>query len=206
MNEMLFDFDVSIFYARLAAVLILTAIAVAGDLKSYKISNRLVMSGLVCAIALLIYETMHTGRCAAYLKGLIVTFVILFVVYILKAVGAGDVKLFSVLGFIAGYDAIIRIVVFTFISAAVIGIAGIITGILKKRTIGPCKLGGIKKLQDINVENRFFTDRVCNLSNVEMNLKSDEGIEFKMHVFHFTIAIALGEVLYMAELIYHSLV
>lgn len=172
MNEFLHSTGGNLFYARLVSMVILTFAALVSDIRNFKISNRLVIIGFIVAGVMFIAEIILKGDWFIYVKGLVVTLIVMFVVYVIKAVGAGDVKLLAVLGFVIGYDAVKRIVVFTFLAAAVIGIAGVIKGNLKRKVV------------DIRNFRGVIEQRVIN-----------------MHVIHFTCAIACGELLFIADLL-----
>ena len=102
------------------------------DHKKLKIPNKLVITvlcmGLVLSVA---YGIMHGSfvkiliELAYWAMGLIPAFM-LMPFYILRMIGAGDIKFFSAIGGIVGWKCSIIIIIMSFIASGIIGIAVII--------------------------------------------------------------------------------
>lgn len=74
---------------------ILLTVAAIGDFKNYRISNRLILTGLGCAFLFRLVG----GKVASiiwFLPDIVFPVVILYFLYLSGILGAGDIKLFSV--------------------------------------------------------------------------------------------------------------
>jgi prepilin peptidase CpaA len=71
------------------------------DLKSRRIPNWLSLAGIVCGIALNSFLYGLTGAKES-LEGMATAFVIYFLLYLVRAMGAGDVKLMAAVGAFVG--------------------------------------------------------------------------------------------------------
>jgi prepilin peptidase CpaA len=100
----------------IVSILGIMAVAVCTDLRSRKIPNRLTYSAMVLMVA---YYSMAYGLegCWFSLKGLLLGTGILFPVYLLGGMGAGDAKLMGVVGAALGVQGVIT----AFLFAALIG-------------------------------------------------------------------------------------
>lgn len=76
------------------------------------------------------YEWMMGGVCAEQLTAGFSVLGVLYMVYLIGGIGAGDVKLLAVTGFIWGRP-VWKITVLAFLIASGMGIAGILSGKLK---------------------------------------------------------------------------
>ena len=85
--------------ALILAALVLTAAA--WDLKSRRIPNWLTLTGIICGVALNSFLYGWTGVKES-LEGLGVAFGVYFVLYLVRAMGAGDVKLMAAVGSFVG--------------------------------------------------------------------------------------------------------
>ncbi len=102
------------------------------DHKELKIPNKLVITVLCVGLVLsAVYGIMHGSfvkiliELAHWAMGLIPAF-ILMPFYILRMIGAGDIKFFSAIGGIVGWKCSILIIIMSFIASGIIGIAVII--------------------------------------------------------------------------------
>lgn len=106
--------------AYTVAVVILTASA-ACDLLTKKIPNLLIISGYITAFATMII--LHGwSEAYIYLIRALVTLFILFIFYFLKALGAGDIKLFSVISIFCPTKILIKFIICSFLIAAATGV------------------------------------------------------------------------------------
>lgn len=107
------------------------AAAVRSDVKHRRIPNKLVLAGL-CAGCLLNsalpegngYLSALPGAAGiwAALSGLAIGFCLMLPMYLLRALGAGDVKLMAMVGAFLGPDAIVRVALATFIAGGVLSL------------------------------------------------------------------------------------
>jgi prepilin peptidase CpaA len=98
-----------------------TAAALFFDLRKSRIPNWLNASG---AAAGLLYHLWNDGWSGAWFSmiGMVTGFSILFVLYLARAVGAGDVKLFGAIGAIVGFHGALYIAVYSLFLTFPIGV------------------------------------------------------------------------------------
>lgn len=117
----------------LRTVLLVVLVASFGlyDLRYKKVDNTAV---LVAAVICFVLASVTEGVSFA-LAGMGAGFLATFVMYMMGAIGAGDVKLFAAIGTLAGAKLIIRILVFSILVAGVIGVFLIVASLVKKHNI-----------------------------------------------------------------------
>lgn len=115
------------------SVLTLLMTAVWMDLKTDKISNRLILFGLFLGLPYQIILNGARGILVFLLNGC-VPILVFFLFYRIKALGAGDIKLLSVLGVFLDKDQYFCTIMYIFASAVVIGVMKLLLrGVLIKR-------------------------------------------------------------------------
>lgn len=90
------------------------------DVKQRKIPNQLVSGGLVTALGV---QMFIPGGTLQWLLGLLVGLVLLFPLYRLRVMGAGDVKLMAMVGAFIGPAAAAGAVLTTLVAGGVLGVA-----------------------------------------------------------------------------------
>lgn len=123
-----------LFWLKTGITIIITLTAVVQDLKCYKVSNQLTAVGFTAAILTIVVKVFKGGDVTEEFVGGIGVFIVLFGIYLLGGIGAGDVKLLTVIGFLLG-DTIFRIAAAAFVVAAVFGTAGLMFDRLEKKTV-----------------------------------------------------------------------
>jgi prepilin peptidase CpaA len=86
---------------------VLVIVAAIWDIRTRRIPNWLTLSGVILAVAIntFIYQPVSTWFGAVLsLKGLGLAFCVYFVLYLLRAMGAGDVKLMAAVGSLVGWQ------------------------------------------------------------------------------------------------------
>lgn len=123
-----------ILISRMSALLVILADAVVDDLRRYRISNSIILAGLMLSLAVavetLIFGNRDSGMGISKALGMvldmflggIVSFAAAFVLYALKGIGAGDVKLYMVCGLLSGYRMSGKMLLYTMAAGVVIGI------------------------------------------------------------------------------------
>ena len=109
-----------VFDPRTAVLIALLVIAGVSDWRSYRIPNWLTFGGAVFALVYKTVIAVHPG--SAFLMasgGLLIGFVLLLPLYMLHAMGAGDVKLMAMVGAFLGADETLQAVLFAFIAGGV---------------------------------------------------------------------------------------
>jgi prepilin peptidase CpaA len=121
--------------AIIAVLLVLAALAAIWDLRTRRIPNWLVLAGLIAGFGLNGFLYGLAGLATAGL-GMLVGFGVYFVLYLLHAMGAGDVKFMAAVGSLVGWREWFQI----FLAAIIIGaVAGVILALSKgrlRRTFG----------------------------------------------------------------------
>lgn len=99
-------------------LLIFLGIAVVGDYKTMKISNRLILFGYVLVLAN--YFMQDTGKKFIYvLWNISFPVILLYLFYLIGAIGAGDIKLFSIVGGFLNFKELWECMLFSFVIAAI---------------------------------------------------------------------------------------
>ncbi|MFU0827959.1 MAG: hypothetical protein ACFWTJ_10605 [Lachnoclostridium sp.] len=101
----------------MACLVSLLFIAVLDDLRSWKVSNSLILIGILAGMIYDIYEYGWTGI-NIWLSGVFLPILLLFPLFMIKALGAGDIKLFSVIGSFCGGTFVLKSIAAAFIVGA----------------------------------------------------------------------------------------
>lgn len=94
--------------------------AVVTDLRERRISNRLIALGLFIGLILHILGEGSIGV-VHFLVNISIPVILLFLLFQLRALGAGDIKLFSVVGGFTEIRQLLFVMLISFLSAALIG-------------------------------------------------------------------------------------
>lgn len=160
---------------RQASDLVLYAIvliAVILDFKYMKISNRLILMGVILALAFGLFGR-GVPEVVFVLWNMSFPVITLYLFYLIGALGAGDIKLFSVIGGFLNFKELIYCIAFSFVIGAVLSLGKLLIlgrfhdGIQK----GSCHLWNI-------LQGRFTL--------YERDTKG------KTDIIHFSLAILLG--------------
>jgi prepilin peptidase CpaA len=114
---------------------VLVILAAIWDIRTRRIPNWLTLSGVVLGVALNTFLFEINGLWFS-LKGLGLAFVVYFVLYLLHAMGAGDVKLMAAVGAAAGAGNWIGILVITSVAGAIAGLLLVAFKRRLRRTLG----------------------------------------------------------------------
>lgn len=115
----------------LMVLAVLLLLATREDIRSHRIPNRLVLTGVVLGVALngLLpdgsgFNSLTPGGLGwlAALKGLVLGLAVLLPIYLLRAMGAGDVKLMGMVGAFLGAGDLIGALIATLIAGGVIAL------------------------------------------------------------------------------------
>ncbi len=117
-------------------VLFFLAEALRQDLNGRRISNRLIFLGIGCGASLRIFTEgiCQSGRLAA---DLLLPVGLLFILYLFRILGAGDLKLFSMISIFIGISACFSVICYAFLAGAAAGLLCI----LKRKKWGLTKAG-----------------------------------------------------------------
>ena len=102
-------------------VLLLLLIAVYTDMTKTIVSNRLIVVGLFLG---LLFRVFGEGRAGilVYIVNISIPVILLYLLFCLHALGAGDIKLFSMIGVFISTEQLLQIMVRAFITGAVMGV------------------------------------------------------------------------------------
>lgn len=101
---------------KLALLFGLLVIAAVQDVQSGKISNRLIVTGLLVGFAFQIIEYQFCGV-YYFLRNISVPVILLYLLFQMRVLGAGDIKLFSMIGSILTIWELLRCMVYAFFAA-----------------------------------------------------------------------------------------
>lgn len=127
-NLILFQDGMVLFLGRyfieisMVMVLLLVAVAMVFDVKSHRIPNWLVFLGALLGLAYQTYSTYGIGAMAS-IQGLAVGLAAFMPLYLLRAMGAGDVKLMAMVGTYLGPLSTLGAVLTVFIAGGVLAMA-----------------------------------------------------------------------------------
>ncbi|KAB3537227.1 prepilin peptidase [Alkaliphilus pronyensis] len=108
------------FYSiKLIVLLLLILMASIADIKTYRISNKLIVSGIIMGALINLCEDSLFGLIEA-LTGILIPIIVLFLLFYLRMLGAGDIKLFSAIGAIMGSDFVVECLIWSFLSGGVL--------------------------------------------------------------------------------------
>lgn len=109
-------------YCELALLLILALIS---DIKTYKIKNNIVYPFILIGLITNLYLDGLDGLTSSF-KGIIIPIALLILLFILRMLGAGDIKLFSAIGSIMGLEFVTYTIIYSFIAGGVMALSTII--------------------------------------------------------------------------------
>ncbi|MDY4079307.1 MAG: prepilin peptidase [Clostridium sp.] len=110
-----------IFILKIVLLIVITAVSAYTDLKENKIRNKYLLPSLILAFILsFAYDGLKGIK--ASIIGAIIPIVIFYVFYVMRALGAGDIKLYSVIGAIMGNKFLLYNILYTMIAGGIISI------------------------------------------------------------------------------------
>lgn len=121
-SGMMLLFGTFVLEVKTAFLAMLLVAVIVADLRSRRIPNRLVLLGLLIAVGLHSFSSAGWGLVYA-LKGALVGFAMLLPLYMLRVLGAGDVKLMAMVGSFLGPVATIGTVLMTLVAGGVLALA-----------------------------------------------------------------------------------
>ena len=167
-------------------------IAVVIDYRTYKIPNCLIFAGLMAAM---MYHGMGSGPpgIAKVISDALLTFFITFPLFVIKALGAGDCKLFGVIAAFTTFKITLKIIFASLLGGVVIGIIKIFfEKIFKNRTPVVSRVNSINynKISE-RLKKLIPTSIYC----LVMPFYSKISSLFRkngFHVTHFSMAMLIG--------------
>lgn len=156
--------------ASMLTLYILLTVAVIQDFRHMKVSNRLIFIGLGLGI---FFQTIQKGPVAIVrvLPNIIIPVIVLYLLFLMRCLGAGDIKLFSVIGTFINFKQLGVCIAAAFVIGAVFAL--------------------LKMLSRKNLWNRLFLVRCYVVETLQGNV-APYSYKSKEDVLHFSLAIALG--------------
>jgi len=110
-------------------------IAVGMDLKYTRISNRLILVGMGMA---LIQRLLCEGISGVLTAIFQISFpvIVLYLLFLIGALGAGDIKLFSVIGGFVNFKVLMWCMIYAFMVAAVFSLGKVVYHFIRERRLG----------------------------------------------------------------------
>jgi prepilin peptidase CpaA len=150
-------------------------IAVITDMHSYRVKNLMIIIFLIAGVAFHIFF-MSDYDLYIHLLGLAAPFIILLPLYILKMLGAGDIKLFCSIGFLLGIKDVFYSIIYSYLFGLILAVFIMLTRENFKARF---------KRLFIYIKCSILTMSV--LTYDDLNIHSDGRM-------HFTIPIAMGTI------------
>ena len=152
----------------------LLVVAICNDCIFYKVRNFIIVSGLLVGLVVQFLEAGGTGI-INWILGVCIPIVLLWVLFRYKMLGAGDIKLFSIIGGMYGASVIIDTIILAFLAGGVLSVIRLL------------QTGGLKnRLQYLAA---FISNQCEQIQVVSYYQKERDGRE---PVIHFTVAIGIG--------------
>ncbi|MFV0344046.1 MAG: prepilin peptidase [Anaerocolumna sp.] len=159
----------------------LLLLALSKDLKSYKIPNTIILIGYLFGLFFFCQEQEWTSI-HKWVLSIFIPILILFPLFFIKALGAGDIKLFSVIGGFFGISYVINLIVISFLIGGILAVFQLCKNKNLSSRIS-FFLSYVKKLH-----LKVTTSDISNTDYVYYS-KDKEGTR---NVIHFSVAIFLG--------------
>ena len=101
------------------------SMAVVTDIQCMKISNRLITCGLLYGLLIQIMGNGYRGV-LYFVLNITIPVILLYLLFRMRALGAGDIKLFSVTGSFIATEQLMRVIIYSFVIAAVLGVGKVL--------------------------------------------------------------------------------
>jgi len=166
-------------FGKFLVLLLVVVSAVIMDFSTGKVSNYLIIVGLIMGFFLQILSG-GKEQIIYSLAGAVVPLVVLMLVFLIGGIGAGDIKLFSVIGLFLGAKGVFTCIVVAFI------------------------IGAVMSLGKILVSRNFyfyFNNLVHYVSSTYQSQKIQIYKREKRNTIHFTLPILISVLLYMGGIV-----
>lgn len=161
---------------KIVLSLILLTAAMVMDIHKGKISNRLILTGLITGLIFQITESGWKGA-GVFLINVSIPIILCYLLFLMRALGAGDIKLFSVIGSIWNLEILFVTIIMSFVTAAGMSL---------------CKL-----LYHRNLISRLyvFGKYICQAVEKGRLFHYPVDSQDKQNIIHFSIAILIGYII-----------
>ena len=158
---------------RVVVTLLLLGVAVWMDIRVWRISNRLIVCGLAAGFFLQILQHGIWGI-GIFIVNVSVPVILLYLLFLMRALGAGDIKLFSVISSIWNLKMVCITMAAGFFAAAVLS------------------LGKLIYQRNLFLRLSIFGNYVRQVMNTGKITKYPGESEGKQNFIHFSVAILIG--------------
>lgn len=162
--------------------LLLLLIAAEMDIRTSRVSNRLICCGLFAGLLFQVQES-GIGGIGFFLRNISIPVILLYLLFLVRVLGAGDIKLFSVIGSIWNLKVMGFCIGVSFIVAAGMSLYKLICN------------------QNLNSRLNIFFSYLYELSKTGQLKKYPRESDGKQNVIHFSIAVLIGFIITM-EVVY----
>lgn len=153
--------------------LLLLSLAAAMDIQSGKIRNRLIFTGLAAGFFFQVAEAGWKGA-GVFLRNVSIPVILCYLLFLMHALGAGDIKLFSVIGGIWDLHILKLTIIISFLVAAGMSL----WKMLYHRNL----------ISRLCILRKYLYQVIVTFQLPEY----PEGDQGKQHIIHFSIAIFIG--------------
>ena len=115
---------------RVVIVIVVVLLGVISDYRQFKIPNWLIVFGIVAALIINLMQAIVGIDICKYILGFIIPFAILFPMYAIGGIGAGDVKLLCVIGGLVGRSSVEMIIVISMIVAGILCVMNLLKSLI----------------------------------------------------------------------------
>ncbi|MDY3871784.1 MAG: prepilin peptidase [Roseburia lenta] len=137
--------------------MVFSCAAVCTDLKTTRVPNGLIILGILAGVMLSLMG-IRSGGVVLFLIRLIWPVALLYPIYLIRGLGAGDIKCFAALSVILGSRLALSVIIYSLIIGAVIGLCRwILRGQLKGRMYG--MYAGLCQVLLYKQNSAYFTER-----------------------------------------------
>ena len=159
-------------YASEAVLYTILVVAVVQDFMYTKISNRLILVGLILSLAFGIILG-GVSRIPYILLNISFPVIVLYLLYLLGVLGAGDIKLFSVIGGLTNFTRLTHCMLAAFFAGGVIAV--------------------VKMLSNRNLNFSLFKGQLFLREVLKGNMMSyRDTLAEERNLMHFSVAILIG--------------
>ena len=172
------------------ALLMILIAAVYTDYRQNRIPNWIIVFGLIsgCFIS---YMYGGIGMLLEGLLGMVLPIVLLYPVFVIGGMGAGDLKLFAVVGSYLG----IKGITISFVSAFIVGATISLMKMMCFHNFKERIYYFFSYLSDLFLEGKW------QLYETSKGQASEESLEFPKHKIHFALPIFLGVAIYLGGIL-----
>ncbi|SFB09473.1 prepilin peptidase CpaA [Acetitomaculum ruminis DSM 5522] len=103
-------------------LILLLLLAVFYDFQTLKISNKIIITGLIIGLTGQLYFRGLLAGTLNFFEGIMIPLIILIPLFVFSMIGAGDIKLLAVVGAFLGYKAVFDCIIISFLLGAVLAL------------------------------------------------------------------------------------